>query len=393
MAAQTEYQNYLANRLPTGVYRHNVTGVSGGLLETPEEWIENYTDDEQWEEITNPNVLKNALEKYSPHTQKNTIKMFRSFIEGFENPSWFVKQIGEAKTDELLTLIRNVKMPYRSEAKTTYCRKLLLFKWFYTINRFVNVTRYGIESDELIKYLNERERRGIKKVFELKEITDGNPDQRLVFELLRTSMVHYPEHDCDRKRQTFGGYDKYEEWALGANPRVTPAAAASGSGGSAVTNTDDIVGEGIHAYVENLKERGLKFIKKVGMDSEKSIAVEIGRLLADKDSLKNLVSNYKSNVNVIHELSVSRAREIDSLKSSLRITKEQLERAGRPKLGMSKAQIKRLYDATPKDERTCPICLDDIVLEEFVVTSCGHHYCHNCRTKINKCAICRETKL
>lgn len=392
MAAQTEYQNYLANRLPTGVYRHNVTGVSGGLLETPEEWIENYTDDEQWEEITNPNVLKNALEKYSPHTQKNTIKMFRSFIEGFENPSWFVKQIGEAKTDELLTLIRNVKMPYRSEAKTTYCRKLLLFKWFYTINRFVNVTRYGIESDELIKYLNERERRGIKKVFELKEITDGNPDQRLVFELLRTSMVHYPEHDCDRKRQTFGGYDKYEEWALGANPRVTPAAAASGSGGSAVTNTDDIVAESIIAHNQKLREIGKKFIKEFG-GGEKDIAVEIGRLIEDNDTLITNENSLKTQINLYQTLSVSRAHEIEGLKSQLRVRTEQLERAGRPKLGMSKAQIKRLYDATPKDERTCPICLDDIVLEEFVVTSCGHHYCHNCRTKINKCAICRETKL
>ena len=41
----------------------------------------------------------------------------------------------------------------------------------------------------------------------------------------------------------------------------------------------------------------------------------------------------------------------------------------------------------------CPICLD--VLDDFVISSCGHKYCKECLDKLidttNTCAICRKT--
>lgn len=46
--------------------------------------------------------------------------------------------------------------------------------------------------------------------------------------------------------------------------------------------------------------------------------------------------------------------------------------------------------ANTKEVIECPICLDDIVPNNLSITSCGHKFCKNCRSKIEICSICRK---
>ncbi len=46
----------------------------------------------------------------------------------------------------------------------------------------------------------------------------------------------------------------------------------------------------------------------------------------------------------------------------------------------------------------CPICLDSIANDNFIMTICGHHYCKTCLIELHKlknvkCAICNATIL
>lgn len=44
-----------------------------------------------------------------------------------------------------------------------------------------------------------------------------------------------------------------------------------------------------------------------------------------------------------------------------------------------------------KKEIECPICLEPILSKEKLhITSCGHKYCVDCRSKITECAMCRK---
>jgi hypothetical protein len=39
----------------------------------------------------------------------------------------------------------------------------------------------------------------------------------------------------------------------------------------------------------------------------------------------------------------------------------------------------------------CLICLENVSHKTLTITGCGHILCKNCRTKIDKCPICRHT--
>ena len=43
-----------------------------------------------------------------------------------------------------------------------------------------------------------------------------------------------------------------------------------------------------------------------------------------------------------------------------------------------------------KKKLECPICLDIIDEGKLKITGCGHKYCEDCLSKIDKCAICRR---
>ena len=43
-----------------------------------------------------------------------------------------------------------------------------------------------------------------------------------------------------------------------------------------------------------------------------------------------------------------------------------------------------------KKKLECPICLDIIEEGKLKITGCGHKYCEDCLSQIDKCAICRR---
>ena len=43
-----------------------------------------------------------------------------------------------------------------------------------------------------------------------------------------------------------------------------------------------------------------------------------------------------------------------------------------------------------KREIQCPICMDDLPAKEIKFSSCGHKYCKDCLSKIDKCALCKS---
>lgn len=44
-----------------------------------------------------------------------------------------------------------------------------------------------------------------------------------------------------------------------------------------------------------------------------------------------------------------------------------------------------------KKEIECPICFEPILKKEDLhITSCGHKYCKDCRSRITDCAMCRK---
>ena len=43
-----------------------------------------------------------------------------------------------------------------------------------------------------------------------------------------------------------------------------------------------------------------------------------------------------------------------------------------------------------KKKLDCPICLDLIEPNQLQISSCGHKYCKDCYSHIDKCAICRK---
>lgn len=43
-----------------------------------------------------------------------------------------------------------------------------------------------------------------------------------------------------------------------------------------------------------------------------------------------------------------------------------------------------------KKKLECPICLNIIEEGKLKITGCGHKYCEDCLSKIDKCAICRR---
>ncbi len=36
----------------------------------------------------------------------------------------------------------------------------------------------------------------------------------------------------------------------------------------------------------------------------------------------------------------------------------------------------------------CPICFDEIINDNLIITDCGHFYCSNCFIKLDKCLTC-----
>ena len=40
-------------------------------------------------------------------------------------------------------------------------------------------------------------------------------------------------------------------------------------------------------------------------------------------------------------------------------------------------------------DKECPICYDK---NSEIMTSCGHHYCNDCFSKISECAMCKKPK-
>ena len=43
-----------------------------------------------------------------------------------------------------------------------------------------------------------------------------------------------------------------------------------------------------------------------------------------------------------------------------------------------------------KKKLECPICLNIIDEGKLKIIGCGHKYCEDCLSKIDKCAICRR---
>ncbi len=38
----------------------------------------------------------------------------------------------------------------------------------------------------------------------------------------------------------------------------------------------------------------------------------------------------------------------------------------------------------------CPVCLEEILTENYIMKSCGHSFCKNCTSKLTSCALCRN---
>ena len=58
------------------------------------------------------------------------------------------------------------------------------------------------------------------------------------------------------------------------------------------------------------------------------------------------------------------------------------------------SEIKDIYK-TIKKQIECPICLENIEIDDMKFSSCGHKYCETCLNKLKsedpaKCAICRR---
>lgn len=49
-----------------------------------------------------------------------------------------------------------------------------------------------------------------------------------------------------------------------------------------------------------------------------------------------------------------------------------------------------ITDILHKENNECTICYENVERSNFVVSSCGHNYCTDCFSKIDKCAICRN---
>jgi len=52
-------------------------------------------------------------------------------------------------------------------------------------------------------------------------------------------------------------------------------------------------------------------------------------------------------------------------------------------------EIRNLLKKT-SDEISCPICLEELEVEQIKFSSCGHKFCESCLSKIDECAVCRR---
>lgn len=52
-------------------------------------------------------------------------------------------------------------------------------------------------------------------------------------------------------------------------------------------------------------------------------------------------------------------------------------------------ELKDLYTKL-KTEISCPICLEELQTDQIKFSSCGHKYCADCLSKIDKCALCKK---
>jgi hypothetical protein len=46
--------------------------------------------------------------------------------------------------------------------------------------------------------------------------------------------------------------------------------------------------------------------------------------------------------------------------------------------------------AETKTSTECPVCLETIDPEQVDITNCGHCYCAPCKSRLDKCAVCRR---
>ena len=51
---------------------------------------------------------------------------------------------------------------------------------------------------------------------------------------------------------------------------------------------------------------------------------------------------------------------------------------------------KQHYEILPKPIK-CPVCIEEIPYEKFVLLCCGHYHCKSCLERLDKCSVCRYT--
>ena len=71
------------------------------------------------------------------------------------------------------------------------------------------------------------------------------------------------------------------------------------------------------------------------------------------------------------------------------------ERGSRSKKNFSKLVVldflaKQHYETLPKPIK-CPVCIEEIPYEKFVLLCCGHYHCKSCLERLDKCSVCRYT--